>query len=122
MLQQLTSALWVALAVCVSAAAAGLVDLVDTRIGTGGVGYGDGSLNPGAQVPFGAMRLGPDTTWVPVAGGQQVWLEFDHFGGYHFNDTHIRCFSHMHTVGAGPCSPGPPKPTDKPASTKADQG
>ena len=34
------------------------VDYVDTRIGTGGLGFGIGSINPGAQVPFGALRLG----------------------------------------------------------------
>lgn len=25
----------------------------------------------------------------------------EHFGGYHYNDTFIRCFSHTHLVGAG---------------------
>ena len=59
--------------VCVAVASAGsLVDLVDTRIGGGGAGYGDGGINPGPQVPFGAMRLGPDTTWAPLGGDTQV--------------------------------------------------
>lgn len=35
---------------------------VDPFIGTGGVGFGIGSINPGAQAPFGALRLGPDTS------------------------------------------------------------
>lgn len=35
---------------------------VDTRIGSGGVGFGIGGINPGAQVPYGALRLGPDTS------------------------------------------------------------
>lgn len=35
---------------------------VDTRLGTGGFGFGVGGINPGVQVPFGALRLGPDTS------------------------------------------------------------
>eukprot|EP00456_Euglypha_rotunda_P009808 TRINITY_DN12299_c0_g1_i10.p1 TRINITY_DN12299_c0_g1~~TRINITY_DN12299_c0_g1_i10.p1 ORF type:complete len:103 (+),score=5.72 TRINITY_DN12299_c0_g1_i10:77-385(+) len=35
---------------------------------------------------------------LPVA---LVGVLFDHYGGYHFNDTTIRVFSHTHTVGAG---------------------
>jgi len=85
---------------CVCArAAAQLVQLVDTRIGTGGAAYADGALNPGATQPFGALRLGPDTTF--VLDGLQLWLDFEHFGGYKFNDTHVRAFSHTHCVGAG---------------------
>ena len=49
-----------------------------------------------AQVPFGALRLGPDTTLVGDA-----FVEFDHYGGYNFEDTHVRAFSHTHMVGAG---------------------
>lgn len=30
-----------------------------------------------------------------------VWIPFNHAGGYYFNDTHIRAFSHTHLVGAG---------------------
>jgi putative alpha-1,2-mannosidase len=37
-----------------------LVDYVDPFIGSGGQGFGAGSHNPGAQVPFGILRLGPD--------------------------------------------------------------
>ena len=86
-----TSAVRVAavfVATCSVVAAASLVSLVDTRIGTGGHGFGVGSLNPGgcraafasggctritmppctgAQVPFGAMRLGPDTSYGTAA-------------------------------------------------------
>jgi putative alpha-1,2-mannosidase len=58
--------------VCAAVVSASLVDLVDTRIGGGGAGYGDGGINPGPQVPFGAMRLGPDTTWAPLGGDTQV--------------------------------------------------
>ena len=69
--------------------------LVDTFIGTGGLGYGVGGSPPGAQVPFGAMRLSPDTSHGPA------WFFFDEFGGYHYSDTSIRVFSHTHMVGSG---------------------
>lgn len=39
-----------------------LSEYVDTRIGSGGYAYGVGALPPGPQVPFGACRLGPDTS------------------------------------------------------------
>jgi putative alpha-1,2-mannosidase len=75
-----------------------LVGNVDTLIGTGGAGFGIGSINPGPQVPFGAMRLGPDTIYVdPLVG--PLWLRWNHFGGYYYNDTSISCFSHTHMVG-----------------------
>lgn len=53
---------------------------VDPFIGTGGEGFGCAALNPGASVPYGMARVGPDTSldwlriqWyfaVVVAGGQ----------------------------------------------------
>lgn len=70
------------------------IDMVDTRIGSAGHGFGIGSINPGrawcfhcdvwycglmlvvlsgAQVPFGAMRLGPDSSW-------GAWLHCRHSG------------------------------------------
>lgn len=70
---------------------------VDTRIGSGGAGWGIGQLNPGPQVPFGAMRLGPDTS----LGLGALKLAFDAFAGYYYNNNHIDCFSHTHVVGAG---------------------
>lgn len=90
-----------------------LVEYVDPFIGTGGVGFGIGSLNPGAQVPFGAMRLGPDTT--DQTDGINIWLPFNHFGGYYYGasglsptnrsdnsgDDSISAFSHTHMVGPG---------------------
>jgi putative alpha-1,2-mannosidase len=45
-----------------SAAIPNPASLVSTLVGSGGVGYGIGSLNPGPQYPFGAMRVGPDTS------------------------------------------------------------
>lgn len=95
-----------------------LVDLVDTRIGTGGFGFGIGSLNPGAQVPFGAYRVGPDTSAGLDELGIYSWMDF---GGYQYPTTvdEIDCpilgpllgpllqprfiagFTHTHVVGAG---------------------
>ena len=46
----------------------------------GGQGFGCGSNPPGAQVPFGAMRLSPDTALDTVA------LEWEHFGGYYHGE------------------------------------
>ncbi len=51
-----------AFAAIIGLAVAAPADYVSTFIGTGGVGFGIGSTNPGAQVPFGALRLGPDTS------------------------------------------------------------
>jgi predicted alpha-1,2-mannosidase len=68
---------------------------VNGFIATGGPAYGYGGINPGAQYPFGALRLGPDTTTTVVD------LSFRHFSGYHALDDQIRGFSHTHLVGAG---------------------
>lgn len=75
---------WIAAAAAAAAAASAstLASSVNTKIGAGGIGYGIGSLNPGPVVPFGAMRLGPDTIYVdPLLG--PLWLAFNHFGGYY---------------------------------------
>jgi hypothetical protein len=48
------------------ASAQPLYPLVDTLIGTGGFGYGIGGSPPGAQLPFGALRLSPDTSLGPA--------------------------------------------------------
>jgi putative alpha-1,2-mannosidase len=65
-------------------------------IGTGGVGYGVGNLPLGAQSPFGALRLGPDTS-----DTLDIPIIFEHCGGYHYSDNYINVFSHTHMVGAG---------------------
>jgi putative alpha-1,2-mannosidase len=70
-------------------------DLVNNFIGTGGFGYGSGAVNPGVQYPHGPLRLGPDTMSTTADIG------FQHFAGYYYPDTHIRAFSHTHSVGAG---------------------
>lgn len=72
-----------------------VLDYVDPFIGTGGEGFGAGSHNPGAQVPFGILRLGPDTR------SSAVNLPFEHYGGYSYGDNKIAAFSHTHLVGAG---------------------
>jgi len=68
---------------------------VNAFIGTGGYGYGVGSLSPAAQLPFGAMRLGPDTA---SSAGDAGWR---HASGYNWADTFVRAFSHTRLVGAG---------------------
>eukprot|EP00762_Andalucia_godoyi_P004942 ANDGO_01410.mRNA.1 putative glycosidase Rv0584 len=68
---------------------------VDPFIGTGGVGYGAASLWPGASEPFGNVRLSPDTA------PEGLWLRYQHFGGYHHDDSYIRGISHTHMVGSG---------------------
>jgi putative alpha-1,2-mannosidase len=70
---------------------------IDPLIGTGGSGFGNGALNPGPQRPNAMMRLGPDTiNWA------NVFLRWDHFGGYHYNHTYIRVFSHVIMKASSP--------------------
>jgi hypothetical protein len=59
-------------------------------IGTGGDGYGAGSLPLIAQSPYGALRLGADTS-----DTVDLPIIFDHFGGYHYSDHYINVF-HIH--------------------------
>lgn len=70
-------------------------DLVNTFIGTGGLAYGYGGINPGAQLPYSALRLGPDTT------DSVIDMSYRHFSGYNYNDKIVRGFSHTHLVGGG---------------------
>lgn len=70
-------------------------DTVNPFIGTGGLAYGYGGINPGAQLPFSPLRLGPDTADTIVD------LSYRHFSGYNYNDRLIRGFSHTHLVGGG---------------------
>lgn len=55
----------------------GLLVFIVLYLLQGGEGYGVGSIPPGAQVPFGMMRLSPDTSYDNVA------VEWNHFGGYY---------------------------------------
>lgn len=52
---------------------------------TGGDGFGVGSTPPGAQYPFGFMRLSPDTA------ENNIVLDWRHFGGYYYG---INMFNH----------------------------
>jgi predicted alpha-1,2-mannosidase len=70
------------------------IKYVDPFIGSGGLGFGYGSAVAGAVAPFGMVRLAPDTSKSP-------YLPFHHFSGYHFDDTSILGFSHLHFHGTG---------------------
>ena len=70
-------------------------DLVNPFIGTGGLAYGYGGINPAAQLPNSPLRLGPDTTDTVID------MSYRHFSGYNANDKIIRGFSHTHLVGGG---------------------
>jgi len=72
-----------------------LLGKVSTFLGSGGLGYGYGSINPGVSFPRGPFRLGPDTT------STLLNAEFEHFSGYNYIDNKVRMFSHTHFVGAG---------------------
>jgi len=71
------------------------VAAIDPFIATGGGGFLVGSATPAATVPFGLVKLGPDTAleW----GG----LDAYHCSGYYWDDTHVDGFSHLHMHGVG---------------------
>ena len=69
---------------------------INLYIGTGGDGFGAGSLPLGVQSPYGALRLSADTS-----NTMDIPIVFNHLGGYHYSDTHINLFSHTHMFGAG---------------------
>jgi len=71
------------------------VDYVNPLIGAGGVGFGIAASFPGPTVPFGQVRPGPDTA---LSSGAMPIL---HCGGYYYEDTHIKGFSHIHLHGVG---------------------
>ena len=66
--------------------------LVNPFAGTGTGGVSPGSIGefPGADVPFGMMQWGPDTSPDRISGS-----------GYSYNDTHISGFSLTHLSGTG---------------------
>jgi predicted alpha-1,2-mannosidase len=67
-------------------------ELVDPFVGTGVGGSAIGDINtfPAADVPFGMVQWGPDTSPDRAAGG-----------GYHFGDTALSGFSLTHLSGPG---------------------
>ena len=64
-----------------------LTDFVDPFIGTGDHGH----TYPGAAFPFGQIQLSPDN-------GTQGW---DWCSGYHYSDSIVAGFSHLHLSGTG---------------------
>ncbi|MEP6805861.1 MAG: glycoside hydrolase family 92 protein, partial [Flavobacterium sp.] len=60
---------------------------VDPFIGTGGHGH----TYPGATVPFGMLQVSPDN-------GISNW---DWCSGYHYSDSIVAGFSHLHLSGTG---------------------
>jgi predicted alpha-1,2-mannosidase len=72
-----------------------LTQWVDPLLGTGGYGWGVGTTYPGAQVPHGMARPGPDTSYL---GGAASFL---HCSGYSYYDDTIDGFSHFRLHGAG---------------------
>lgn len=65
-------------------------------MGTGGFAYFHGSAFPGACVPHGLVKVGPDTR-----GAQYGDLRFIHYSGYWAGDDTAMGFSHLHLHGAG---------------------
>jgi predicted alpha-1,2-mannosidase len=63
------------------------VEHVDPFIGTGGHGH----TYPGATVPFGMLQVSPDN-------GVSSW---DWCSGYHYSDSIVAGFSHLHLTGTG---------------------
>lgn len=81
------SGLLITIGLSASHAQDSLVWHVDPFIGTGGHGH----TFPGATVPFGMVQLSPDN-------GRSGW---DWVSGYHYSDSLIAGFSHMHLSGTG---------------------
>ena len=69
---------------------------VDPFIGTGGTPWTCAMLSPAATVPFGSVRLGPDTCFI---GG--VYLIKMNTSGYYYEHGHIKGFSHSRLSGTG---------------------
>ncbi len=69
---------------------------VDPFIGTGGTPWTCAMLSPAATVPFGSVRLGPDTCFV---GG--IYITKMNTSGYYYEQGHIKGFSHSRLSGTG---------------------
>jgi predicted alpha-1,2-mannosidase len=68
---------------------------VDPFVGTKGEWFGYAALTPATQMPYGLVRLGPDTSI------GTSYIPFHHFSGYHYLDPDVRGFSHLHFIGTG---------------------
>ena len=69
---------------------------VDPFIGTGGIPWACGMLSPAASVPFGLVKLGPDTSFM---GGAFI-INLNR-SGYYYDQRHILGFSHSRLSGTG---------------------
>ncbi len=69
---------------------------VDPFIGTGGTPWTCGMVSPAATVPFGSVRLGPDTSF--IGGG---YITKMNTSGYYYEQAHIKGFSHSRLSGTG---------------------
>ena len=69
---------------------------VDPFVGTGGTPWTCGMLSPAACAPFGAVRLGADTSFVDGA-----FVMKTNTSGYYYEHRHIRGFSHSRLSGTG---------------------
>lgn len=78
------------------ATAVNLVEKIAPMIGTGGIGYGVGCGFPGPGLPFGLVKISPDTS---AANGAAPGAY--HGGGYHADDDYIQGFSHLHLYAVG---------------------
>jgi len=67
---------------------------VNPFIGTGGVNYLCANNHPGAGVPFGMVRLSPDTV-------SRLGKRASNMSGYYYSDPLILGFSHTRLVGTG---------------------
>ncbi|MDP3152235.1 MAG: GH92 family glycosyl hydrolase [Archangium sp.] len=93
--------LFFVLAACVPAApgpeaVADPIPYASPLMGTGGFAYFHGSAFPGACVPHGLVKVGPDTR-----GAKYGDLRFIHYSGYWAGDDTALGFSHLHLHGAG---------------------
>jgi predicted alpha-1,2-mannosidase len=70
---------------------------VDPTIGTAGGGWAQPQVFVGATLPFGMVRLGPDTSGDLPRG----LIGFAHTSGYWYQDPFIDGFSHLHLSGTG---------------------
>ena len=75
-------------------AADSLTAYVDPFIATGGNRHVCGNNPPAATVPFGMVRLGPDT--ISATGATAT-----NMSGYFYDDPHIIGFSHTRLCGTG---------------------
>jgi putative alpha-1,2-mannosidase len=67
---------------------------VNPFIGTGGINYLCANNHPGAGVPFGMVRLTPDTS-------SRLGKRASNMSGYYYSDPLILGFSHTRLVGTG---------------------